>query len=94
MKVGAVARYKTHIKDNKVKKIPIFYSYKDVHYDLEGWAEASKYLPEDYDLVYLKTENKKVIPGWSIGKSWDGLRLKPEHKISHWKRKPEGEDHD
>lgn len=72
------------IKDKKKGKQRKF-SYTDVEYDCDDWADAAKYLPADYDLVHLKTE-KKTISGWRSGNVWAGLRLKGDEKFLYWKR--------
>lgn len=66
---------------------PRYWTYKDVKYDEDGWADANKYLPADYDLVYLKIEDQPCVCGWSAGNSWDGLQVKKEDKVLFWKRK-------
>jgi len=70
-------------------KHPIEYLYSDVEYDQDGYADASKYLPADFDLVSMKIEGQKPLPGWSHGRSWDGLNLKPGSKIISWKKMQE-----
>ena len=64
-------------------------TYKDVHCDIDGWADSSRFMPADFDLVYLKLEGKKSISGWSTGTSWDGLKLNKDDKVLYWKRKPD-----
>jgi hypothetical protein len=60
--------------------------YDDVQYDSDQWADAKKYLPADFDLLYLKIENHpRIIPGWSIGKKWDGLDMQEKYIVTHWK---------
>lgn len=59
-------------------------NYKDIPYDPEGWVDADKYLPADFDLMLLKTD-KNTLKGWSTGIKWDGLRI-AEQKILYWKR--------
>ena len=76
-------------KTKKEKKVEVLYTYKDVKYDIDGWADSKEFLPDDYDLVYLKVEGKKTMPGWASGTSWHGLRYKEGDKVSYWKRKPE-----
>lgn len=68
------------------------FSYSMVKYDFDGWADASLFSPADYDLVYLKIENKKkIIPGWYTGNRWDGQKLEEDQKVLFWKRKQEDE---
>ncbi|MEK7112992.1 MAG: hypothetical protein AAB875_06800 [Patescibacteria group bacterium] len=91
IKVGSVKEY-VHKKDNKtkkMKKVEILFTYKDVKFDIDGWADSKEFLPEDYDLVYMKSEGRKTIPGWACGSSWNGLRYKKEDEVKYWKRKPD-----
>lgn len=61
------------------------WKYSDIEYDADGWVNAGKYLPQDFDLCYLKTDsgNKR---GWWTGNVWDGLRLDNKQEIYYWKR--------
>jgi hypothetical protein len=70
------------------------YFYRNVDYDAEGWADAKKWLPADYDLVYMKIRGKPTIVGWSVGKEWLGLRLKDGDVITSWRRKPDELNHE
>ncbi len=87
IQVGKVKEYKGNYKPN------ILYSYRDVNYDLDEWADANKYLPKEYDLCLLKTDIGRTINGWHNGTSWDGLRLKDGEKIKFWQKKREIIDH-
>jgi hypothetical protein len=94
VKVGDIKAY-TSSKDSKTGKLvrkKILYNYQDVQYDIDGWVDSKKYLPEDFDLVYMRLKREKVIPGWISGTSWLGLRLKPDDEVTFWKRKVWGED--
>lgn len=64
-------------------------SYKTVVSDIDGWVDAKKYLPVDYDLMYLKIKDKPTAHGWIVGRKWDGLKIKPEDEILYWKKKQE-----
>ena len=68
-------------KDGKIK-----YTYKDVKYDIDGWVDAKKYLPADYDLCLMKTKSRTLY-GWYSGLSWDGMKIKDSDQILFWKRK-------
>jgi len=59
--------------------------YTNVEYDRDGWADAKRFLPADYDLCHLKIQGKKTISGWSTGNKWDGLNLKPQDEVLFWK---------
>jgi hypothetical protein len=65
------------------------FSYRDVRYKRDGWADARKYRPADFDLMFLMFKDKGCLPGWSVGKKWDGLEIDPDDKVLYWKRKPE-----
>lgn len=91
IKVGDVKKYieKEDKKTGKLKKVEVLYTYRDVKFDIDGWADSKEYLPEDFDLVYMKRDGQKTIPGWVTGSTWNGLRLKSTDHIPYWKRKPE-----
>lgn len=84
----------THTSPLKVgRKIPstkIVFQYKDVDFDLDGWADATKYRPVDFDLVLLQIEGReKPISGWAVGNTWDSVRMKDKDIVLTWKRKRE-----
>lgn len=82
MKVGC-----NKIIDKKTGKQRKF-SYADIDYETNKWVDASKFLPADFDLVYIKTPKRiKTIPAWSVGSNWDGLNIKIDEKITHWKKR-------
>ena len=59
------------------KSIKKEYMYSLVKFDDDKWADASKFLPADYDLVWCQIENKdKALSGWHTGTCWDGLHIK------------------
>jgi hypothetical protein len=91
IKVGNVKEYV--YTQNKItgrtNKVPIPYVYKDVAYDIDGWADSEKYLPEDFDLVLMKLARGKTVPGWIGGTTWYGLRFKKDDAVLFWKRNPE-----
>ena len=65
------------------------FTYKDVLYDDDGWADATKFLPGDFDLVNIKLEDNTFLSAWYTGVGWDGLVIKRDNKVKAWKRKPE-----
>lgn len=67
--------------DDKKKK----YSHANIKTDIEGWANVSEYLPEDFELVLLRNAEGTTYFGWYTGAEWDGLRTKMR-KTTHWKR--------
>ncbi len=63
------------------------FTYPMVKYDCDGWADASKYSPIDYDLLFLKIEGLKgTIRGWCSQNRWDGMKWKEGYKVKYWKR--------
>ena len=62
------------------------YRYSDIQ-TKDGWVDVSKFLPIPYDLMHLKLLKAiKTKSGWWTGKSWKGLHLKKEDKVTMWKR--------
>jgi hypothetical protein len=88
IKVGKVKRYITRIgkRTKKPRESEILYTYNDVEYDSDKWADSSLFLPEDFDLVLLDIEGKKPISGWYNASQWTGLRLRKGDKVKRWKR--------
>ncbi len=70
---------------SRLSKRGSVFSYAKIKSEANGWVDAEKYLPADLDLVFLKLEDGKVISGWIFGKIWDGYRLMPNHKVTHWR---------
>lgn len=83
IKIGTL---RDSIRKNKKKG---YWAYSDIETDKDGWADASKFLPADCDLVYLRTENDKTKKGWHCGNQWDGLHLSKKDVIKFWKYKRE-----
>lgn len=54
-----------------------------------GWIDSSKYLPKDFDLLDLQTENGKIKMGWRSGNIWDGMKIKENEKILFWRKRKE-----
>ena len=79
------------IKGRKGRNV-IHWQYGDVDYDLDGWASVNDFLPEEFDLCFLKTDKGKELKGWYTGQKWDGLNVRDEHTIILWKRKIDKED--
>jgi hypothetical protein len=89
IKVGDIRKHVT-IKNPKLRrsyKRKIFYGYQDIPYDIDGWADGKKYLPEDFDLVYMRLKREKTIVGWINDTCWNGWRLKSDDEVVSWKRK-------
>lgn len=80
-KVGRdVVKYEKNGEPKKRK-----FSYRDVVYDEDKWVDAKKFLPADFDLMFLKTKDK-TYPGWSSGVKWDGLNVPKNLEVLYWKR--------
>lgn len=77
------------IVNNGKKSREVKHFYRDVSYDTDGWADAKKWIPADYDLVWMRIKNRKTIVGWAVGKKWYGLRLRHGDEVEFWKKKPE-----
>jgi hypothetical protein len=92
VKVGNIKKYTISKEANtdKCRKTAVFYTYKDIQFDIDGWADSKRFLPDDFDLVYMRLKREKTVAGWIAGTIWIGLRLKPDDKVIAWKRK-EGE---
>lgn len=80
--------YKVGVSKCHTNKNNLF-SYRDVDFDDDGWADAKRFLPHDYDLMYLKLKDKGVISGWVAYEEWQGLRLKSNDEVLYWKRQSE-----
>jgi len=76
-------------KKKELKKVgESLLSYDDVIYDIDGWADAKKYAPEQFDLVLIQTDNK-TVNGWHTGEEWYSLRLRDYDDVLYWKRRKE-----
>jgi len=60
--------------------------YKLAQFDENGWADASKFKPIPYDILYLKTDRNRIIKGWWAEFFFDGYRLKEDEKVLKWKK--------
>ncbi len=89
VKVGDIL---SSFRNSKGRINNIFVSYNDVEFDENGWADAEKFLPEDYDLVSIRVEGKKDTYGWVVGEYWDGVLLRSRDKVIAWKRELEKND--
>jgi len=62
-------------------------TYKKIEYDKDGWADATRYLPVDYDLCSLKVlGRRRVVHGWVCGWRWYGLRLSGDERVLFWRK--------
>jgi len=63
------------------------FSYREIPCDPDGWIDASKYLPADFDLCRLMVEGKKRhMTGWVVEGNWFGRRIDSKDKVLFWKR--------
>ena len=63
------------------------FSYAKIKYDKDGFADASKYKPDKFDLVNIKINRKgwkKTIAGWWTGSEWYSRRLLEGDKVVAW----------
>ena len=74
-----------HIDDPKTGKDRLM-TYADCKGDGDDWVDAAKFLPYDFDLVLLRTDQDKTLPGWISASHWDGYRVTSDHKVLFWKR--------
>ncbi len=61
------------------------FSYQDIKYDVDGWADASRYHPKRFDLVHLQT-NLRIKSGWWDGQKYSGFWITPKDEILYWKK--------
>lgn len=76
---------KDRISDYSKKNGYRIANYKDVIYDFDDWVDANKFIPMDFDLVTLRSNNKE-FKGWSVGMSWDGYRHTGKEEILQWRK--------
>ena len=64
-----------------------FYSYIKVDCDDDFWVDASNWLPDDFDLCYLRREDGNIKVGWRSCRHWDGYSVGRHEDFIHWKVK-------
>jgi len=74
-------------KDTYYTKNPLPTTYTDMIKDSQGYIRDLSYKPSAYELVDLKLEGGRNLPGWWTGREWFGRMLKPNHVVIGWKRK-------
>ena len=62
------------------------FAYRDIKLDPDGWADVTKYLPADFDLLLLKMSDHTIKHGWRNGNNWEGLRINPSSQVIQWKK--------
>lgn len=82
IKIGNIKGSKVNAKGQPVT---LYYSYMDVKFDEDGWADTKEFIPADFDLCYLKIKDKKTKSGWANGLKWDGLNVDPDDEVLYWK---------
>lgn len=64
------------------------FTYDDVIYSKDGWADIKKFVPMEYDLVCVKIEGKdRDYFGWWTGSSWEGSKISKNDVVIKWKIK-------
>lgn len=66
-----------------------YYTYSEVEYNDDGWADPRWYKPLRCDLVNMKVLSSydgkfKEFHGWWNGKVWVGCRLREEDHVLAW----------
>lgn len=87
IQVGKVKEYRHYPLSN------IYYTYRDVKYNAEKWANSAEYLPAEYDICILQLKDNIFKKGWHNGIGWDGLHVKHTDVIESWKKSNEIIDH-
>lgn len=67
------------------------FAYSMIEQGPDGWIDADKYLPLDYDLVIIKTDGRPLT-GWHGGNIWDGIKVPEGLNVKYWRRKHEEEE--
>lgn len=67
-----------------------YWTYADVEYTPDGWADASMYRPLSCDMITLRIVSSydgsiREINAWWDGQKWDGIRLRKADKIVSWR---------
>lgn len=72
---------------NVKKSGSIGIGYNNIPKGVNGWVDASKILPLDYELVYIRMYDDTRIKGWWEETGWRSLRIRKEDrgKVISWK---------
>jgi len=74
-----------YANSRKLRKGETFLSKVPSKCQKDGWLSTEQYLPEDYELVHLKSDLLgSAIPGWAQGNKFVGLRVK-DQPYKYWK---------
>lgn len=55
-------------------------------YRSDPWIDVDRKRPLTFDLVQLKDDRGKMIPGWWTGHNWDGYDRVGERVITGWRK--------
>lgn len=84
--ISVVQVGKTRLK-NSISGKSYLCKYSDVPKDKIGWVTDLSYLPITGDMMTLRILDRvRDIAGWWDGRKWVGLRIKPNDKVTAWKR--------
>lgn len=71
---------------SKIVGSKYYFGYNNVKYDKNGWADAKKYLPGEYDLLKVKLKSGVIKSAWLSNNKFDGLKLKDDEEVLFWTR--------
>lgn len=74
------------IGEGKGKTKNKFLDYASIPYDKDGYADAMKYCPSNYDLLQMVTDGGRIRMGWWTGNEYYSRKLKPEESVIAWKK--------
>jgi hypothetical protein len=77
---------RTLLKSIKTKSGCRYLSYTDVP---SGWVSIEDFLPNDYDLLLVKTKSGRIYKAWLSHNIWDGLKIKQSDTVEFWKNPKE-----
>lgn len=60
--------------------------YDLIDYQDDGFADANKYIPNDFDMCFLTTSLGKRMNGWWTGQEFYSIRLLPGDVIVSWRK--------
>jgi len=91
---GDVRVYKLELNRGKAYEVGVdritmngkrkYFLYKDCRtYDKLGWYNSKFYLPNPFDLCFVKTLGKVKIAWWT-GKKWYGKNIEENDSVSYW----------
>ena len=64
----------------------LYLSYAKTPKDNFGWVDSMKYLPMDYYMSDMKIDGRdSIIKGWINVNHWEGIRLRENDRVTHWR---------